>query len=165
MEDRGLRAFRRLIGVLHGASQHISRRDIAFHRLTISAPVLADHETLQPDDPDVSTHEQRSNKNLRFQIVSDLHLERYLKDDQYHCPFEITQSAPILILAGDIGRFCDRIALYGFLRAQCEKFERVVFVLGNHEFYGVSQEEGLRVAAHLAQEERGYWGVTRCPGI
>lgn len=41
-----------------------------------------------------------------------------------------------LILAGDIGRLQDYDGLAQFLATQCERFERVFFVLGNHEFYG-----------------------------
>ncbi|KAK6409418.1 hypothetical protein LTR95_018314, partial [Oleoguttula sp. CCFEE 5521] len=51
--------------------------------------------------------------------MSDLHLERI--DYKY----EIVKAAPILILAGDIGRFCDYERYRDFLAEQCapEAFE------------------------------------------
>lgn len=45
--------------------------------------------------------------------MSDLHLERIKYD------FTITKDAPALVLAGDIGRFCDYNLSRGFLAKQC----------------------------------------------
>lgn len=39
-----------------------------------------------------------------------------------------------------------------FLHAQYQKFKHVFFVLGNHEFYGITRAEGLQLAAKLTQE-------------
>jgi Calcineurin-like phosphoesterase len=85
---------------------------------------------------------------MRFQILSDLHLEV----GQQYRTFLISVHAPNLILAGDIGRLQDYEPLLHFLERQCANFERVFYVLGNHEFYGVSHDEGLQLADKLSQE-------------
>lgn len=71
-----------------------------------------------------------------FQILSDLHLEA----GQQYSSFKIPPSAPFLILAGDIGRLIDYDAYAAFLAKQTAQFERVFWVLGNHEFYGLSED-------------------------
>ena len=83
-----------------------------------------------------------------FQILSDLHLEL----GQQYSHFHIPASAPYLILAGDIGNLCHYQSYLDFLRRQCDNFRQVFLVLGNHEFYGISRNEGLRLAALLEQE-------------
>jgi len=91
-----------------------------------------------------STPEKKQN----FQIMSDTHLE---VGQQYET-FEVPVCARNLVLAGDIGRLVDYAALLKFLQKQCDNFERVLLVLGNHEFYGISREEGLQKVAALEQE-------------
>ncbi|CZT17424.1 uncharacterized protein RCC_03258 [Ramularia collo-cygni] len=83
-----------------------------------------------------------------LQYMSDLHLERIKYD------FTITKVAPILILAGDIGRFCDYDLYRDFLARQCapDQFDMVLLVAGNHEFYGSSRETGLAAAEKLTKE-------------
>ena len=96
----------------------------------------------------------RLRKNgIRFQIMSDLHLEV----GQQYSDFEIIPRATRLILAGDIGRLVDYEPLRGFLFSTCQKFDQVYLILGNHEFFGVSRQEGLRLADKL-QEEPGLKG-------
>lgn len=71
--------------------------------------------------------------------MSDLHIERIKYD------FTITKAAPNLILAGDIGRFCDYDLFRDFPAKKCApgQFDLVLLVAGNHEFYGSSRESGL----------------------
>jgi hypothetical protein len=78
--------------------------------------------------------------------MSDLHLERI----KYS--FTVTKAAPILLLAGDIGRFHDRDLYRNFLIEQCEQFDRVLLIAGNHEFYGSSREIGLRTAQEFVDD-------------
>lgn len=80
--------------------------------------------------------------------MSDLHLEV----GQQYSSFHIQPRATRLILAGDIGRLADYEAFRDFLHTQCEQFSAVYLVLGNHEFFGVSREEGLRQAERLRAE-------------
>jgi len=67
---------------------------------------------------------------VRFQILSDLHLEVPKSYDI----FEITPKAPYLALLGDIGTVEDDDYLT-FLQEQLSKFEVVFLLLGNHEPY------------------------------
>ena len=85
---------------------------------------------------------------LKLQVMSDLHLEVC----QQYSTFEVPLSAPYLVLAGDIGRLSDYSIYLDFLGNQCDRFVQVFLVLGNHEFFGVSREEGLRLASTLERE-------------
>ena len=80
--------------------------------------------------------------------MSDLHLEV----GQQYANFDIPAEAPYLILAGDIGRLKDYQPYLEFLRRQCRQFIKVFLVLGNHEFFGTSHAEGLRLARCLEKE-------------
>ncbi|KAK2814097.1 hypothetical protein FQN50_000501 [Emmonsiellopsis sp. PD_5] len=80
--------------------------------------------------------------------MSDLHLEVC----RQYADFQIIPCATRLILAGDIGRLTDYEAFRDFLLSQCENFAEVYLVLGNHEFFGISRQEGLRLADKLQQE-------------
>ncbi|OCK73265.1 hypothetical protein K432DRAFT_430686, partial [Lepidopterella palustris CBS 459.81] len=81
-------------------------------------------------------------QSTKFQVMSDLHLETI----QYE--FDIPKSAPNLILAGDIGRLSD-IDRYAAFLSKCQQFERILLVPGNHEFYGSSREQGIKLAKRL----------------
>lgn len=67
----------------------------------------------------------------KFQIVSDLHLERvsYKNMTDY-----VIKSADYLILAGDIGNPLHP-SLDLFLHDVAKSFKLVLYVLGNHEYY------------------------------
>lgn len=83
-----------------------------------------------------------------FQYMSDLHLEV----GQQYLTFDFDVAAPNLILAGDIGRLIDYEGYILFLQKQTVRYERVFLVLGNHEFYGLSFEDGLARARALERE-------------
>ena len=92
----------------------------------------------------------RRNKlsTVKFQIISDLHLEI----GHYYTPPRIPVEAPYLILAGDIGQLIDFFESKHyilFLTTQCENFQHVYLVLGNHEFYGVTRKAGIELASRL----------------
>lgn len=80
--------------------------------------------------------------------MSDLHLEV----GQQYLSFDFDVAAPNLILAGDIGRLIDYDGYTSFLQKQIARYERVFLVLGNHEFYGLSFEDGLARAKALEKE-------------
>ena len=74
--------------------------------------------------------------------MSDLHLEfAFRKSDGDFAlgyeVFDIEPVAPTLALLGDIGLTVND-ELFAFLEKQLAKFERVLFVMGNHEGYGSS---------------------------
>jgi predicted phosphohydrolase len=74
-----------------------------------------------------------------FQIVSDLHIERF-KDDVD--PFQyIKKEADVLVMAGDIGSLYRLPQLTLFLKKLCDSFTQVLFVPGNHEYYTLREVE------------------------
>lgn len=87
-------------------------------------------------------------KVVRLQYMSDLHLEAF---DLYDS-FEIPRVAPILLLAGDVGRLGSYDKLLRFFQRQCNVFERVLYVLGNHEHYGLTRQRCLELAKQLEEE-------------
>lgn len=90
----------------------------------------------------------RSPNGVRFQVMSDLHLEVC----QQYANFDVLPRAPRLILAGDIGRLADYEKFCDFLSSVCQNFKQVFLVLGNHEFFGIAHDEGLRRAEQLQRE-------------
>ena len=86
--------------------------------------------------------------SLRIQIVSDLHIEFYNR--LKWVPKDIIRPcAPVLALLGDIGLACTDL-LRGFLHQQADRFETVLFLAGNHEFYN---ERG----SHKTIDEQIQW--------
>lgn len=83
-----------------------------------------------------------------FQVLSDLHLEI----NQQYLSFEIPICAKHLVLAGDVGCLADYDKYRSFLRKQTDRFELVILILGNHEFYDDTFAAGLRRARQLEQE-------------
>ena len=76
-------------------------------------------------------------------IMSDIHLEYA---DVVLPVFPVL--APVLILAGDIGR-PDIPTLQTFLINQCERFEHIFYVAGNHCFYHGEYEDRLQQLREL----------------
>jgi predicted phosphodiesterase len=87
-------------------------------------------------------------RSSQVQIMSDLHLEV----GQQYQTFDFPVSRRLLILAGDIGRLIDYEDYRTFLERQVGRFDKVGLVLGNHEFFGLSYEEGVSKAKQLSQE-------------
>lgn len=73
---------------------------------------------------------------MKIQVVSDIHLE-FLDSDEFHLIIE--PSAPILVMAGDIGTHSCYL-LPTFLNYVSASFETVLWVLGNHEYYAEGSE-------------------------
>jgi hypothetical protein len=85
---------------------------------------------------------------LRFQILSDLHLETPLSSpsyDHFSLASAIPISAPNLLLLGDIG-LAKHPQLFTFLAAILDhsKDTRIFYVLGNHEAYGTTLELAIQ---------------------
>jgi predicted phosphohydrolase len=74
---------------------------------------------------------------VNFQIMSDLHIENY--PDDVSIDNFITPSADYLILAGDIGRINKYTQIKSFLTQLSKKFKYIIYILGNHEYYSVSE--------------------------
>lgn len=69
---------------------------------------------------------------FRIQILSDLHLE--MISSAYEM-YDFAATAPNLALLGDIGLASQSAGLLAFLTRQLRRYERVFYVLGNHEPY------------------------------
>jgi predicted phosphohydrolase len=76
------------------------------------------------------------------QFVSDVHLETRSERDAEAIIADLTRHAPMLILAGDIGNPAHP-SYARFLSAAAARFDLVVIIAGNHEFYGSSLAETL----------------------
>jgi hypothetical protein len=93
---------------------------------------------------------------VRIQVASDLHLEFYGSDQQPPLPdFSeiLTPSAPTLalvgdisVLSGDVPRANYRQLLRWCVGGDAPRFQQVLIVLGNHEFYS-AVEKGKRQSA------------------
>lgn len=71
---------------------------------------------------------------MRIQLASDLHLEHLRRDFPGERVIVPASGADILVLAGDLANGTDAIGLF------CDWPVPVVYVAGNHEFYGHEME-------------------------
>lgn len=108
---------------------------------SISDPIEISEEESVLDDvvahqppPSIIQQSRAGSPDVRIQIVSDLHIEFYDASTTKDLDFLITPQAPILALLGDIGYACSD-QLRDFLHSQCDRFEKVLFLAGNHEYY------------------------------
>ncbi len=85
---------------------------------------------------------------MRVRVLSDLHTEFH--GDAGRCFVERLrrEAADVLVLAGDIATAS---GLYDTLAIFADRFEHVVFVPGNHEWYGGDRELMLKTKQRLAQ--------------
>mmetsp|Transcript_68996 Transcript_68996/g.173799 ORF Transcript_68996/g.173799 Transcript_68996/m.173799 type:complete len:334 (-) Transcript_68996:173-1174(-) len=91
-------------------------------------------------------------EGLRVQIASDLHLEFY--DELPPFTDLLVPSAPVLALLGDVsalGHPRGRKLYEQFLGECCERFEVILVLVGNHEFYSdsVSKCTSGQILAYL----------------
>ncbi|GAB1741421.1 hypothetical protein NU219Hw_g6654t1 [Hortaea werneckii] len=98
-------------------------------------------------EPNVRMFGQPSGVSIQF--LSDTHLDHLLYQ---HVP--IQPAAPIILLFGDIGRFDDYDQYRDFLIHHSARFEKLLLVAGNHEFYGSSRTQGLEAAERLIREPK-----------
>jgi len=89
---------------------------------------------------------------LELQIISDLHIEFLRHSDK---KIVLDPLAPVLCLLGDIGIASskDLFEYYkSFLLKQSEEFEKVLVLLGNHEYYGSEYFEVQRKVKEFCDE-------------
>ena len=89
-------------------------------------------------------------------LMSDLHLE-YTDDNFLKFPVV----APILMLAGDIGR-PDIPSLQKFLLDQCQRFEHIFYVAGNHCFYEENLHDHCIIIRSDLELKRTHIIYTKC---
>lgn len=69
---------------------------------------------------------------MKFRLLSDLHLEFEERVVDYTPMPQQDDKTTVLILAGDIALGIDAVP---FIQKMCKRFYKVVYCLGNHEFY------------------------------
>jgi len=92
---------------------------------------------------------------MKLQIISDIHGEKYGGARQIADLFD-PQDIDVLILAGDIGSlYTDgdiRRRLDDLLRMLASKYPDVIYVPGNHDFWGSSITEGLDILREMTSK-------------
>jgi len=82
---------------------------------------------------------------MKIQLVSDLHLEFLIPVQVIELADRISYKTPAstLIMSGDICALNKRSSgnLSHFLDVVQDRYENILYVLGNHEYYGTSYEE------------------------
>lgn len=85
---------------------------------------------------------------MKLAIHSDLHTEFY---DQQRLPFIVPSDADYLIFAGDITTMKNMPEFMKLVKSEYPEL-KVIFVLGNHEFYGQIYESALATYRALAAD-------------
>ncbi len=78
-------------------------------------------------------------KMVSFHIISDMHMEDGTKLENTLC----SDLDGILLLAGDLARFQSTSLFIDTLRTICGKFRKVIYILGNHEYYCIRGKESM----------------------
>ena len=88
---------------------------------------------------------------MKVRIVSDLHLE-YNDFPKLLNTFKKLQPTEVLILAGDIVDFPNIELFKTFIKVGCKNYKHVIYVLGNHEYYGNDNKNVISVFRGLCSE-------------
>ena len=90
---------------------------------------------------------------MRILVVSDLHLDFHDDGGREFLQRLDPHAADVLVVAGDL---CPIDMLYSSVRALCACFKHVVYVAGNHEYYGSDRDEVHRLLAAIAADLPGF---------
>jgi Icc-related predicted phosphoesterase len=84
---------------------------------------------------------------VKIKILSDLHLSHHPdKGEEFLLCLE--NDADILLLAGDLTGGHSNLEYY--LKQLCDIYDQVIYVLGNHEYYGHDKNETINLMAGLS---------------
>lgn len=75
-----------------------------------------------------------------YHIISDIHAENNIPLEKVLCP----DPNGVLILAGDLARMQSTVLFVDTLRIICNKFSKVIYILGNHEYYCIKGKESMQ---------------------
>ena len=76
---------------------------------------------------------------MKIRILSDLHLEFGALD----LPVMEDEAQQVLVLAGDIGLASKAYTYVPFIQEWSERFQDIIYIMGNHEFYDTSILRGM----------------------
>ncbi len=99
---------------------------------------------------------------LTLQIVSDIHTEFHADSGHEYVMTLPNVGADALVVAGDFGTLT---TFSNAMHILCERFERVLFVAGNHEYYGSSFTRTANVITEFAAKHANFsWlnNITEC---
>lgn len=85
---------------------------------------------------------------MKLQVISDLHTEWHRDHGASFCK-TLPVLAPTLVVAGDLGTLSTLTEVFSIL---CARWTRVVYTLGNHEFYGTTKEGVEKILASAARQ-------------
>jgi len=88
---------------------------------------------------------------LRFLVASDLHFE-FHRDGGRSLVESFPKDVDAIVVAGDLS---DAASLEDALDTLCAHFEHVVYLHGNHEFYGSDRAGVLRITETCARRHSG----------
>jgi predicted phosphodiesterase len=91
-------------------------------------------------------------KGMRIQIVSDLHAEFYKRPIESLETLTNGSIGDVLVLAGDICPVSMSEIWRESMRYLCDRYERVIYVPGNHEHYSISLETSKRALIEASKE-------------
>lgn len=91
---------------------------------------------------------------MRIRILSDLHLEFMTAEARKAFIESVPVDCDVLALAGDVDAGA---SLLGTLETFAARFRHVVYVLGNHEFYGTSVAARLDALRSWRRPENFHW--------
>ena len=99
--------------------------------------------------------------SLNIKILSDLHFEHHKDDGRGFIKSLSSDGVDVLVLAGDI---TSQALMKSTLKLFCDKFKYVVFVLGNHEYYGSNRNDVVATAwlAHQDNKNLHWLDNTTC---
>lgn len=84
---------------------------------------------------------------MRIQIISDAHIE-FHQDRGETFVNELQSDADTLVIAGDLATFHS----FWVLKHLCKNYKHVLYVLGNHEYWGSSYEEVWKQLSIVSQD-------------
>lgn len=92
---------------------------------------------------------------MKLQTLSDLHTELYKKPSAFAGTFSIAPEIDVLVLAGDIVDVCRQSPeeVTSVLGHFCQRAPNVVYVTGNHEYWGYESAKGTREKTHALLAE------------
>lgn len=89
---------------------------------------------------------------MKIQLASDIHVEFLGRQDYDSLMGSFTGDADVLVLAGDILPLKHVDQVRNVFAPFCERYKHVIFVPGNHEYYGTSVTDAHAILGAVQNE-------------